>query len=260
MSSIFENHSKPLVKYLEFKPKEGVFVWYDKETRQNVQYEAPVNFLPLFEMATLGGFKKATQEGYWSNEMPPRDTKTKPFTLRLGRNIVAVETWANIKALVPDAKYCLAIYGVVFGKGKDNALTSELCCIKLIKSTLTAWINARVRLGEARLITLEKGEFLTEEYSEARKKMIPREIQYHEVSIKKGEKHPALVEAAMPYAVSLKEYFEQYEAQEATYAEVAQEALPPAPVEASPMRTAPAAPIEAAPVWLDNTPEDDLPF
>ena len=60
--------------------KNGSFVYYDKEARENVDLGDNITFLVLDQLSTVKGWHDASESGIWSNEV--RDTRTETMNVK----------------------------------------------------------------------------------------------------------------------------------------------------------------------------------
>jgi len=269
MNSIFDIvKERPQMGYVTFKAGEGRFELYSKEPDAEVGTKKDLGerimFLPLYETATITGYVSAMGEGYRANEIKPKDARTATFNLKLGKTLVKSGTWQAIKG-TQDAKYTACIYALLVEESQSGTEYYPVC-VKLHGSALNAWIDAAVRIGEAKIITMQKDVLVDQDWNEKSKKFTKRAIPYYKSVCQKHQKNRTVLGAAMPFAKEVADFFADYFSRpEPSFFEAEQDLVleePATPVEAGEIfRTAPwVAPVETAPVWLDNAPEDDLPF
>lgn len=82
-------NSNPASKFLAWKSTEKAFVYYNKETKENVKLELPLRVLFLEHYHTVKGWSDNAQSGIWSNEVysiskEPLEVKCKTGTIAKG--------------------------------------------------------------------------------------------------------------------------------------------------------------------------------
>jgi hypothetical protein len=139
--------------FFEWKGGEGKLQWYNKETEQNVPVKLPFEFMVLDELATIKGYNKAMQQGFWSNEVRniSKDTiyvrtKNGPFEAGIYNNLTQTRSKGG--------KYAKSIY--IAHKGEGGAWM--IGNIQATGSALSAWIEfSKTHAVETGKITMKRG-------------------------------------------------------------------------------------------------------
>lgn len=72
--------TNPATHFFDWAGSKGQLAYWDKEKAERVPVKLPFEFLVLDELATITGFDKQAQSGFWSNEV--RSVKKEEFTVR----------------------------------------------------------------------------------------------------------------------------------------------------------------------------------
>lgn len=83
----------PVTKTVKYKGKEGVFVFWDSDEKQEYEIEL-ARFIPLAVRSMVTGYSKRAKKGIWSNEV---DDLRKTFDVTIGGNLVKSGPWKEIK-------------------------------------------------------------------------------------------------------------------------------------------------------------------
>src|SRR3990167_776012 len=132
-----EELKNPAQKFFEWSGSKGLFKYYDKELKQNIDVPFPFTFLVLCTKVTTKGYSDALQSGFWSNEISNISKDT--MTVRSKRGIEMIGTWAEIKAKMASdgVEYCQSVYIGIKIDGKNLGLAN----IQMKGSALNNWIN-----------------------------------------------------------------------------------------------------------------------
>lgn len=95
----------------------------------------PFPFLVLDELATIKGYSKSDESGYWSNQV--RNTTKQPFTVRTKAGIVETALYKELKCTAKGAKYAKSVYCAFFDENKELAIGN----ITFVGAALSAWIE-----------------------------------------------------------------------------------------------------------------------
>jgi len=139
----------PSEHFFEWKGGQGVLQWYDKENKKNVMVKLPFEFLVLDELATITGYNKQQESGFWSNEV--RNVSTDELFVRTSKGPFEAGLYGALaQTRSKGGGYTKSIY--VAHKIKDNWVIGN---IKANGSALSAWIEFNKTLQRG---MLEKGK------------------------------------------------------------------------------------------------------
>lgn len=128
--------TNPAQHFFEWKGSAGKLQWYNKESEKNVEVRLPFEFLVLDELATIVGYNKRDESGFWSNEV--RNIKKDVLYVRTRRGPFEAELYENLtQTLKSGGKYAKSIYIAHKGEGGQYMLGN----IKASGSALSAWIE-----------------------------------------------------------------------------------------------------------------------
>jgi len=124
----------PVDKYYEWKSKNKAFIWYDKDTKKDVELKTDAHVIVLYETVSITGYSEKYESGFTSNEMSPYDLKKEKFNLKtFGKNQAGdylysrSEFWGNLKDILPNgAKFTKNLYSMLLDKDNGN----NCCCLK----------------------------------------------------------------------------------------------------------------------------------
>ena len=127
----------PAVRFYEWKGSKGVFQYYDKENKINV--EAPKNFafIVLDELSTIKGFNQQTQLSLYSNEV--RNLKTQKLIVKYHKGNELIEGYYNdIKEFIKGkgGKFCKSVY-IAIKEGKELQIAN----IQFVGSGFDGWMR-----------------------------------------------------------------------------------------------------------------------
>lgn len=129
--------SNPCKKFIEFKADAGVFRFWNKEEKKNVEIPYPIRFIVLDELNTIKGFCDQTHSGIYSNEV--HSLKHQELHVKTFKGNVSVNgIYEEIKARILDlgGKFCKSIY-----VGLINGEDLELANFQLTGASFKAWID-----------------------------------------------------------------------------------------------------------------------
>ena len=128
----FSTTSKNPSKYfLEWKSNDKTFVYYDKETRENVKIDLPFKFLTLAEMHTVKGWHDASQSGVFANEVKFIGTEE--------LNVRAFKGGEIAKGLYKDIKVKVKSLGGHYARSVYILVGEDIWNIQLKGSAVQAW-------------------------------------------------------------------------------------------------------------------------
>lgn len=127
----------PCKKFIEFKGDRGIFQYYDKEKKVNVEIPQPIKFIVLDELSCIKGFSDSTQSGIYSNEV--HSLAKQSLIVRSFKGRERVEgMYADIKGLITEmgGKFCKSIYAALV-----TDKTVELVNFQLTGISFSAWMD-----------------------------------------------------------------------------------------------------------------------
>lgn len=140
----------PVKKYYKWSGSKGVFEYYNKDTKENIESKL-LNIIILDQFATVAGFHSDTSTGIYSNEIKGVEELTvKTFK---GQEI-AKGKWQDIKETVKNqgGKYAKSLYcGLIIA----NKIV-EIINLKLYGSGVAAIIEAKPKDGDHYLFESSK--------------------------------------------------------------------------------------------------------
>lgn len=130
----------PCKKFIEFKGDTGVFRYWDKAAKKNVELPVPIKFIVLDELSTIKGFNEAMGCGIYSNEV--HSTQRQPLTVRMFKGSESITgLYADIKPRIMSigGKYCKSVYAAMINGDK-----LELVNFQLMGAASRAWMEKTV--------------------------------------------------------------------------------------------------------------------
>lgn len=124
----------------------GKVSYWDKEANdgegENIEVDLPLTFIVLDELHTITGFNKASQSGFWSNEV--MDLNNGILVVRNKNGVVARGKYADIKDEIKSqgAKYTKSIYIAFYNEEKELVLGH----LKLSGAAMSEWIDFTGRI------------------------------------------------------------------------------------------------------------------
>lgn len=147
-----ENASNPTKKYLKWKGGLGVWEYYDKDNEKKVELDEKLFIVPLDELSTVKGWHDASQSGIYSNEI--HKIKEEELVVRSFKGgEIARGLYNDIKGKLEGGKYCKSVYAVLLNS-KGEVI--EPINFSFSGSSLSSWIDAKIKVSEGNIITLEK--------------------------------------------------------------------------------------------------------
>lgn len=127
--------TNPAKYFFSWKGSTGQVVYWDKENKKEVVVKLPFTFLPLDQLATIKGYNKRDESGYWSNEC--RNVSKDEFVVRTRKGIQQAGLYKDLADVrAKGAKYTKSIY-IAYKKGDDIVLAN----FNAGGSALSAWIE-----------------------------------------------------------------------------------------------------------------------
>lgn len=155
--------TNPAQHFFSWAGGKGQLQFYDKEKKENIAVPLPMEFLVLDELATMTGYNKKLESGYWSNEV--RSTKKEEFIVRTKNGIAQsglYEQLADVRG--KGAKYAKSIYFAHRNSAGDYIIGN----FQAAGSALSAWIdfgnnhvptNGKVRISRGEKQDSPVGDF-----------------------------------------------------------------------------------------------------
>ena len=145
--------TNPATRFFEWSGSKGQFGFYDKEKKETINVPLPFEFLVLDELATITGYSKRDESGYWSNEV--RSVTKDTLTVRTKHGVAQEGLYSELADVrAKGAKYAKSIYLVY--KTKQGW---EIGNFKAHGSALSAWIEfSQTCVVQNGKVILTKGE------------------------------------------------------------------------------------------------------
>jgi hypothetical protein len=145
----------PVTKYLEFHGKEGVFQYWDKETKQNVVVPLPLRFVNVVERSTITGFSQEHRCNIKCNEV--KSTVTEPFKVgywKDGTSDLANGLYKDIKdnVVAKGGKFTSVIYACHLNQ---ETRKTEFIALKIKGSQIAAYRQFRETLAKDKVSILD---------------------------------------------------------------------------------------------------------
>lgn len=127
----------PAQRWFEWRGSEGIFRYYDKDAKANVNCKLPFTFILLNQMATIRGYNKRAKSGIYSNEV--RDTRSEPFVVKMfNGEKVAEGFYAAIKDTITAKQGHFATSAYIAFKDGDKL---KIGCIHFQGCSLGPWFD-----------------------------------------------------------------------------------------------------------------------
>ena len=157
--------SSPVKKYLEFKGGIGAISYYDKDKKENIEFDS-IDLILIDDLASVGGFNESAQSGYSSNLLHPFDTGKKEFTVksRVGGQFKEIISgiWKEIKgdSKIKGAKFARNLFALA-----DVGEGYELVKLELIGAGLSPWLGLLDKVGNEdiynNVLRVSRGQMFT---------------------------------------------------------------------------------------------------
>lgn len=140
----------PVTKFIEFKGDEGVFQYWNKEKKLNVQLAKPFSFIVLDELNTIKGFNKASGAGIYSNEV--HNLKTQKLHVRTFKGNLSIEGfYSEIKDKITSkavgGKFCKSIYAALI-----TGESLELVNFQLTGAAFKSWVDKEIDINNSAVV------------------------------------------------------------------------------------------------------------
>lgn len=138
----------PCSKFIEFKADSGVFRFWNKEKKENVEIKLPIKFIVLDELNTIKGFNDKTQSGIYSNEVHSLNHQTLNVrTFKGGASLKG--KYAEIKGEIKDmgGKFCKSVYAALI-----NGDELELVNFQLTGAAFSSWMDKEVDVSTQAIV------------------------------------------------------------------------------------------------------------
>jgi len=147
-----EKMKNPATKFIEWKGSSGIWQYYDKLGGQNVIIGETIYIVPLDDLSTIKGWNDESGSGIYSNEIKFLNEEILTVKSFKGGEIVK-GLYRDIKGNLDGGKFCKSIYAALISdKGKVEGLVN----VSFVGSSLGSWIEAKVRISDANVLTLTK--------------------------------------------------------------------------------------------------------
>lgn len=145
--------TNPAQHFFQWSGSLGQLTWYDKENKKNVQVKLPFSFIVLDQLATITGYSKSDESGFWSNEV--RNIKKDELFVRTKKGPFEAGYYDNLtQTMKRGGKYAKSIY-IAHKIGEEWVIGN----IKAHGSALSAWIEfTKIHNAEKGKISMAKGE------------------------------------------------------------------------------------------------------
>lgn len=134
----------PIKKYLEFRAGEGVFTYYDKDSKENVEVESIKDAILIDYRVVVSGFDGDEKESYRSNSVAFTDlakVKLKVIAYKgKAQEEIANGTWKSIKKSLQE-DYPKAAFTAQLILLADVGDGEEVIALNLSKSAFRAWME-----------------------------------------------------------------------------------------------------------------------
>ena len=196
----------PVKKFVEYKGKDGVFEYYDKEQKERVRLQLPLRFIVLNDKRiTVTGYNDASGSGIYANEVDHISKPLKVKTFKGGP--IAEGPWEKIKDKVTSkgvgGRFCKVVYGALkVEPTEENPDGFEYIAFKFDGASIGPWFDLQ---GSANLLT--HGVEICDEFVEGKKGNNKFKIPVFR-AVKLGEKHIAIADKMYE---PLREYFKGYD-------------------------------------------------
>jgi hypothetical protein len=189
----------------------GKVSYWDKDANdgegENVEVALPLTFIVLDELSTITGFNKATNSGFWSNEV--KNLTKEELVVRNKNGVVARGKYKDIadEIKAQGAKYTKSIYIAFYNDEKELVLGH----LKLAGAAMSEWINFQKRIDVSKAaVTLSVNP----------KVQTNGNIKYFVPAFDSMKISTATLEAAKQVDAQLQDYLDVYFAREADLEEV----------------------------------------
>lgn len=198
----------PATRFIEFKSEAGVFQYYDKEKKENIKLEYPLEFIVLDQLSTVKGYDDKSQSGIYSNEIK---------SMKEMLHVRSFKGGSIIKGLYPEIKETLKASDIRYVKSLYVMINGEIQNIQLKGAAFSEWLDYTKKTP------LQQFKFIVKETEKRKKGKINYQVPKFEcVMISKEE-----YEKAMELDKQLQKYLVQYQVKqnEEVHTELEQEVV-----------------------------------
>ncbi len=196
MSLSNPRQTNPASMFIEWSGSKGKFYFYDKELKENVQFEERIYIVPLDELSTIKGYHDQSQSGIYSNEVK-NISKDKLIVKAFKAGVIASGLYTDIKGELEGGKFGKSIYAALVSEdGKDLTLVN----FQLYGSSLGSFIDAKVNIDNGNVISL----------APSTKELKKGNTIYFAPDIKKHEIRKDILDRCVQMDIGLQAYLDSY--------------------------------------------------
>lgn len=127
--------TNPAQHFFQWGGSQGLLTWWNKEEKKNVQVKLPFEFIVLDELATITGYSKQNESGFWANEV--RNISNDELYVRTKKGPFEAGLYASLaQTRAKGGKYAKSIY--LAHKVNGEWIIGNF---KAAGSALSAWIE-----------------------------------------------------------------------------------------------------------------------
>lgn len=206
MSISNPRQENPAKKFIEFKGDKGVFQYYEKDSKKNIELQMPIAFIVLDELSTISGFDNKSESGIYSNEIHRiNDEILKVRSFK--NNISVIGKYEDIKFEIKavGGKFCKSVYAMLILKGDNpNEYKYEIVNFKFKGIAFSSWLDKK--------FNPEKYGVLIKETGQGQKGSIKYTFPIFEFFTKQGKEK--MFEKAVEFDKELQKYLSWYKHQQ----------------------------------------------
>jgi hypothetical protein len=132
--------SNPCSKFIDYHGDEGVFTYYDKESKKKVEIPLPIYFTTLDELNTISGFNEKFECGIYSNEVHFTTSEVlRVKTLKGGISITGLYKDIRDNIVAIGGKFAKSVYALMINPDK----TTEFVNFKFKGAAFSAWLDKK---------------------------------------------------------------------------------------------------------------------
>jgi hypothetical protein len=134
----------PCKKFIDYSGDTGLFSYYNKETKKDVEVQMPLYFIVLDELFTISGFHEPSKSWLYSNEVSSIKETLKVKCWGKG-NVNIIGLYNDIKDSVKavGGKYTKSVYAILINSDRSV----ELVNFKFHGSALNGWIDKKFNVN-----------------------------------------------------------------------------------------------------------------
>lgn len=196
----------PAKRFIEFKGGDGIFTYYDKDKKENVEIPTPFYVVVLDQLHTVKGWHDDSSSGIYANEVSDISAEKLRVKSFKGGDIVQ-GLYSDIKGNLQGGKYNKSVYAVMLdGKGKPV----EMVNLSLKGASLSSWIDSEVKTD---------GGIVTVAVDPNQKKK--GATKYYVPTFKVSPKKEAIFAECVKFDQELQDYLGKYKQEQSTPTTVA---------------------------------------